>query len=99
MIRLLLDRSPMSSLRLRKSEQSLRSVASPHGLVHQCRLGLGQKLFGRLAIYGFAANLQHRRHGKWGNAIERLVDDMPLDAAQHGAEPADVEEPDGRFLT
>src|SRR5258706_9149148 len=41
--------------------------------------GLGQKLFRRFAIDGFAADLQHHRHGQRGHAIERLVNDMAPD--------------------
>src|ERR1700674_1606656 len=74
------------------------SPASPHGLVDEGRLRLGEQRLAGLAIDRFAADLQHHRHGQRGNMIERLVDDVPLDAPQHGAERGNIEEAGRRFL-
>src|SRR5262249_25001636 len=65
---------------------------SPHRLPDQFRLGFRQNRIGCFAVNLFAANLKHYRNGERRNMVERLVNDASLDAREHLAEAAHVEE-------
>src|SRR5262245_10071512 len=88
------------SLEPPKHRQGQRQALPPpttslHRLPHQFRLGFPQHFLGRLTVDLLAPDLQHHRDGERRDVVEGFMDDSALDAREHLAEAADVEEAGG----
>ena len=70
----------------------------PHGLVDEGVRGFGEKGIMAFAVNRFAADLQEDGNRQRRYGVERLVQDLPLDAPQHGAQPEGVNQPFRRVV-
>ena len=64
----------------------------PHGLVDEGVRGFGEKGIMAFAVNRFATDIQEDGNRQRRHCVERLVQYLPLDAPQHGAQPMGVDQ-------